>query len=156
MKHPEEIFNDIIPTITTDGFTAYVGKRPDQNFAADELTYPAAFLDTPLRSKPDIAINNVFEHNIPMSIFFAYKADLDSTSPQNFTAIKTKAWDAAREFIIRLKKYNKEDPNDNKISIKEIKGVDMVDVDNVFDINLCGCLLTFTVIISDGSSVCVS
>lgn len=146
MTHPETLCETIVEAITEDSFTFSYGKRPDQNFDADELEFPHVFLDKPIKSKDKTFQSKYREAEIAIVLFFAYKQELDATEPDKFANIKQKAWNAAREFVLRLQ-ANEE--------VREIVSETRTDVDNVFDINLCGCLLEVTYIIRDASSTCL-
>ena len=148
MKHPETICEEIVPALTTDKFTLLIGKKPDQNFDADEAVYPVVFLDKPIKSDDDFHQTNYVEANIPIALFFAYTHELDDTEiGTKFTVSKTKAWNAAREFVLRLKKRD---------DIESVTSISRLDIDGTFDINLTGCILNCTLKIRDSDSSCLT
>jgi hypothetical protein len=154
MLHPETLCATIVSELTTDDFSFHYGKKPDQNFDADEMTYPAVFLDQPIASELPNKKGSADVHRIPLTLFFAYKSDTDDTKETKLSDYKTNAWAAAKEFILRLRAYNGGTPDGNDWVI-DVENRKLTDVDNVFDINLCGCLLQFTLILTDSSSTCI-
>jgi len=147
MKHPEEICEELVLLLDADTFTFYYGSRPDQNFEADEFTYPAVFLDKPIKATIRNTISNARYATVNMVLFFAYKVEIDATEPEKFAQAKQTAWTAAREFVLRLRRYDD--------YITDVKAETLTDVDHVFDINLAGCLLEVTVEIKDVDPTCI-
>jgi len=146
MIHPEEICATITAALTTDSFSYYYGTKPDQNFEADEFTYPVVFLDKPIQARIKNTITNVRESTVDMKLLFAYLAEIDATEPEKFENMKRSAWNAAREFVLRLREY---------ADIKDVTNEFITDVDHVFDINLVGCFLEVTVVIVDANGTCL-
>lgn len=147
MTHPEDICKTIVEAMTTDGFGFYYGSKPDQNFEADEFNYPMVFMDSPVRSKILNRQSGVRDHQIQITLFIAYKKDLDETEPNRFENIKKIAWQAAREFILRLRRFE---------NVKEIVSENNEDADNVFDINLSGVLVDVTFLYRDAGETCTT
>lgn len=153
MLHPEILLAEIVADLTTDTFAFNVNKKPDQNFDADEMTFPAIFLDLPIQSKVTNELSNVQTHQLTISLFIAYKVEIDDTQSAKHTTAKVNAWEAAKEIVLRLRNYGDATPG----AIVELSGQhEIVDVDNVFDINLCGCLLTFQLKIKDVTTTCIN
>jgi hypothetical protein len=147
MKHPEEICAEIAAAMTTDAFTFYYGSPPDQNFEVDEFTFPAILLDKPIVANVFNSKAGTRELKITMNLFFAYLSEMDHTEAFKFNNIKKRAWTAAREFVLRIRKTD---------LIKREVDEKLSDVDHVFDIELSGCLLELTVTIVDVDSICLT
>lgn len=148
MRHPETFCAEVAAALTTDTFGFQYGPRPDQNFDADELTYPMIFLDKPITAHVQNTKGTYRLLRIKLGLFFAYKASIDQTEPSKFTAIKTMAWEAAREFVLRLRKLDDD--------IRDVVDEQLTDVDHVFDINLAGCYAEITVDVIDAGPVCLT
>jgi hypothetical protein len=148
MKHPEEICAELVALLTTDTFGFSYGAPPDQNFDADEYTYPHVFLDKPIRAKVFNSKSGTRELTVTMQLFFAYKTEMDEPEGAKFDNVKVVAWNSAREFVLRLRKYDD--------YIKDVVDEQLTDVDHVFDINLSGVLLEVTVVIIDAGGICLT
>lgn len=154
MTHPELLCANLAAALTagrsapTTPWAFYYGKPPDQNFEADEMAYPALFLDKPIVADVNNTKSNLRLLRIKLGLFFAYKAEIDATEPDKFQNCKTLAWAAAREFVLRLRQANDD--------VKDVVEERLTDVDHVFDINLCGCLAEITIDLIDAGPVCLT
>lgn len=151
MTHPETICSTIVGQLTTDpeGFRFYYGTPPHLNFAADEFVYPMVFLHKPITAtiKNTTATTRLVTCHV--TLLFTYMVKVDETEPNKFTNAKVKAWDAEKEFIVRLRNY------DSRI-VRDVVSEDVQDVDHLFDINLAGCVANISFTIVDAGSVCIS
>lgn len=148
MKHPEEICAEITAALTADSFGFYYGTPPDLNFEADELTYPMVFLEKPVSADVLNTKSGTREVRVNVALLFTYLVELDETEPNKFAMAKAKAWDAAREFVLRLRKYDD--------WIKDVTSEKLEDVDHLFDINLAGCVAYLSFVIVDAGPICLT
>lgn len=148
MKRPEAICREIVTAM--GGYTFYYGERPDQNFEADEFTYPAVFLDVPITAKVKNNISGFREATVTVALFFANKTEMDEdASDTDVEDVIQASWNAAREFVLRVRDYNSD-------IVKDVTEETVTDAFNVFDINLSGALLELTFVIKDNASTCIS
>lgn len=123
-----------------------------QNLQADEAaTFPVVFLDSPITSEDDFKQGGYVQVNYKLNLMFAYKTSLDDTQPQQDAAI-TNARLLAREFVLRLKAAK--DSTGTHL-FRNITGTRRTDFQNMFDVNVSGCILELTLEPIDESSVCV-
>lgn len=148
MKHPEELCAELVAALTTDSFRFYYGTPSDLNFESDELTYPMVFLEKPVVGVVNNTRSGTREVTFNVALLFTYLVELDETEPNKFALAKARAWNAAREFVLRLRAY------DSSI-VKDISSERLEDVDHLFDINLAGCIATLSFIVVDAGAICL-
>lgn len=146
MTKLEDIIQAIVNNLVTDKFTFVYNIRSQQNQLADELIYPVIFLD-PYFSEDVISKSLYIEPNYQLSIYIGYKVELDDINSE-WNTIKTKAWDAAKEIVIKLIR-----DTDN---VSELTNMRRTDVKNyrAYDVNTCGCLLEFRLRVKDEQGIC--
>lgn len=154
--HPEELCREIagemiIPAGETWAF--HSGTRPDSNFDLDELEGEQfIILDLPISSNDKPAQSTYIGNEFPLSILFAYKTELDDNDGGDMEADnldkRKKAWAASKHFVQRLMRH----PSVKAVLLTNMKRTEF---DKLFDINLCGVLLTLTISIHDDAPSCV-
>lgn len=150
MKHPEQLCPEIIALgqlTAGDDWGFYYGTPPDLNFEADELVYPMLFLEKPVRAKTKNTISGTRLLRFEVALMFVYMVEMDDTEPTKFINAKLKAWEAARQFVLRLRAY------DSSI-ITDVDAEDIQDIDHIFDINLAGCLVVLNYTTVDAAPIC--
>lgn len=155
MKHIESIVSEIVSAMTTDTFAFYYGKKPDQNFGLQddgtEIKGPVCFMDTIVKAPVDNKMTAVREHKVPISLFWAFEADMNNISQAQKLVIKNTAWTAAKEFANRLMRYE-----DDAVIVYSFDNETLTDVEGVFDLHLNGVLQEMNVILRDNSSTCTT
>lgn len=145
MNHPKYIIEKLVSEITADDFSFYYGTRPDQNFDADEMKYPACFMDA-VSFKVDHKQNNIRHYSGTITLFWAYKTDLDNTSSEKLDSIHAKCVLACKQLALKIRL------EDEYVLMSDES---LTDVNNVFDINLSGILQSFVLTIKDTTSNCI-
>lgn len=136
----------------TQANTFIFGLTGWQNLEADEsATFPIVFLDSPITSEDDFKQGGYVEVNYKLNLMFAYKTDLADTQPQQDVAI-TNARLLAREFVLRIKAAK--DSTGTHL-FRNVKNTRRTDFQNMFDVNVSGCILELSLEPIDESSVCV-
>lgn len=151
MKHPEEIVEEVLAQLTTDTFILKRGTRPEQNFDADEIDFNqkngVVFMD-PVKLKGEVQATNFRTYKCPISLFFAYKSNLEDPTVDQYSLVK-KARAAADEFLLRIQKHEKIEP-------QKVLKHELDDVYNLFDLNLSGAFLTVEVIVRNNDASCLA
>lgn len=152
MNHPEDFCATITAALnhTGESWGFMYGAKPDQNFDSDEFSYPMNFMDPCVGVPVKNLKTNVREMSYVLGLLFAYKCEEDDTESVKL-ALRKKARQAAREFVLRLRAMNQSDDG-----IKDVSGENQTDVDHVFDINLVGVAVEITVVVVDSDSVCLT
>ncbi len=148
MKHPQELCAEITAALSI-ARNFYYGSKPDQNFEADEFSYPAVFLDTPITTRPKNTKSNTRIHEVTLGLFFCQPTEIDDTEPTKFVDAIKVAHAAEREFVLRLRKY------DSAI-VTDVIAEHITEVDRVFDIHLTGIYAEITILIVDAEGVCLT
>jgi len=116
-----------------------------QNLMADEQLLPCVYLDMPMKYTPKIAITGAFQETYICVALFLFKSELDDNdTQQESTFIKAKT--AQREFQISL-----ENDVDN---VRELKVETCVQVLNLFDTNMSGVMMPFSLRMINTDGVC--
>jgi hypothetical protein len=116
-----------------------------QNLMADEELLPAVYLDMPMKYTPTIAITGAFQKTYICVALFLFKSELDDNDTQQ-EAIFVKAENAQREFQILL-----ENDVDN---VRDLKVETCVQVQNLFDTNMSGVMMPFSLRMINSDGVC--
>lgn len=114
----EPYLRDITSKINTgDTFYFYYGSRDWQNLVADEVNFPAVFVDFIPAFKFDLPKAGYIGERYNTSIYVAFKSEMAWTTLEHEVVID-KATKAARNIISQLQRCS--DTNRNKV-IDEIK-----------------------------------
>ena len=116
-----------------------------QNLMADEQLLPCVYLDMPMKYTPTIAITGAFQKTYICVALFLFKSELDDNDTQQ-EVIFVKAENAQREFQILL-----ENDVDN---VRDLKVETCVQVQNLFDTNMSGIMMPFSLRMINSDGVC--
>ena len=116
-----------------------------QNLIADEQLLPCVYLDMPMKYTPTIAITGAFQKTYICVALFLFKSELDDNDTQQ-EAIFVKAEASQREFQISL-----ENDVDN---VRDLKVETCVQVQNLFDTNMSGIMMPFSLRMINSAGVC--
>ena len=129
----------------SESYTFLHSETQFQNLMADEQILPAVYLDMPMKYTPKIAITGAFQETYICVALFLFKSELDDNdTQQESTFIKAKT--AQREFQIAL-----ENDVDN---VRELKVETCVQVLNLFDTNMSGVMMPFSLRMINTDGVC--
>jgi hypothetical protein len=132
-------------TSNSESYTFLHSETQFQNLMADEQLLPCVYLDMPMKYTPKIAITGAFQETYICVALFLFKSELDDNdTQQEITFIKAKT--AQREFQIAL-----ENDVDN---VRELKVETCVQVLNLFDTNMSGVMMPFSLRIINTDGVC--
>jgi hypothetical protein len=132
-------------TSNSESYTFLHSETQFQNLMADEQLLPCVYLDMPMKYTPKIAITGAFQETYICVALFLFKSELDDNdTQQEGTFIKAKT--AQREFQIAL-----ENDVDN---VRELKVETCVQVLNLFDTNMSGVMMPFSLRIINTDGVC--
>jgi|688.fasta_scaffold817195_2 hypothetical protein len=132
-------------TSNSASYTFLHSETQFQNLMADEQLLPCVYLDMPMKYTPKIAITGAFQETYICVALFLFKSELDDNdTQQESTFIKAKT--AQREFQIAL-----ENDVDN---VRELKVETCVQVLNLFDTNMSGVMMPFSLRIINTDGVC--
>jgi hypothetical protein len=149
MNRIEPLIESIAGQITADTFHFLYGKRPDQNNVLDEYDFTVKngiiILDYPLKAQVQKPLATGAKLTLfPLYILFCYKTNIDDEDSVRDVPIQ-KAWDAAEEFAMRLRKAQ---------GVQSIQLEKYEDVDGLFDLHLSGCALTINPVMWSTTSNC--
>lgn len=146
MKFPQDILAQVTPQITVASFSSYYGEKADVNLEADRFLYPAIFLDTPIKAKGKRFKSNAREISFPISLMVVDKHK-HLSKPEATLEWKKIAFEAFKQFeLIALT---------DKVNVKEITDFDATEINNFNDVNLCGWVFEFNIVIKDAGHTCV-
>jgi hypothetical protein len=132
-------------TSNSESYTFLHSETQFQNLMADEQLLPCVYLDMPMKYTPKIAITGAFQETYICVALFLFKSELDDNdTQQEGTFIKAKT--AQREFQIAL-----ENDVDN---VRELKVETCVQVLNLFDTNMSGVMMPFSLRMINTDGVC--
>ena len=115
------------------GVTFYHGEREFQNLRDDEVDFPVIYLDEPLESEDNYTPGGFIYENYTLSIgFFVRLEKLEELPKHRYPKIKDMR-ELRRKFLSRFRA---------KKGIKEITNVRTLNISDLFDAGLTGCLLT--------------
>lgn len=130
-----------------DSFTFLNSEREWQNLKSDDNTLPAVYLDMPIQYKPIIKPGGAFSRQYILVALFMYRSNLDD-SPEQQRINYLKAEEAQRNFMLLLDNNYGED-------IEELTVSTCYQIRNLFDANLDGVVMPFSMTLKDNSSVCL-
>jgi len=130
----------------SESYTFLHSETQFQNLMADEQILPAVYLDMPMKYTPNITITGAFQRTYICVALFLFKSELDDNDTQQ-EAIFVKAENAQREFQILL-----ENDVDN---VRDLKVETCVQVQNLFDTNMSGVMMPFSLRMINSDGVCV-
>lgn len=130
-----------------DSFTFLNSEREWQNLKSDDATLPAVYLDMPIQYKPIIKPGGALSRQYILVALFMYRSNLDD-SPEQQRVNYLKAEEAQRNFMLLLDNNYGED-------IEEFTVSTCYQIRNLFDANLDGVVMPFSMTLKDNSSVCL-
>lgn len=117
-----------------------------QNLIGDEQILPCVYLDMPMKYKPVVTTTGAYQRNYICTALFLFKSELDDSASQK-EAVYLLAENAQREFQLIL---------DNKSDyVKNLVVGECVQVQNLFDTNVSGIMMPFSLQMINEDSVCV-
>jgi hypothetical protein len=134
----------VLNTATSKVFTFLHGTEAEQNLN-DDAELPVFYLGAQLTSEDTLHKSGAISATYDLEIFFGDKSEPDWTQAQH-NAVIEEMRDAARRFITVMQNEN---------SIREVVSASRINITNIFDKNLTGCLLRARVILTDGNSICI-
>ena len=137
--------NQIVLAMSGYDFTFLHADKPEQNLG-DDVTGDIAYLDFPIESADTLHKTGAITAEYEIKILFARKSELEWTTDQHETDCIEPMRTAARKFITALQ-------NDNEI--KSVISSRRLDVKNIFDANMSGCIATIKLIVMDANAICV-
>lgn len=120
------------------------GNDYENNLAADNENFPAAFLDFPFESVMEIAQSGYIAEAVNVSIFFCDKTDVDADPADHLFVIR-QCHAYMKSFLNKLQ---------NSQYVNTIENVNTQGVINLFDVNVSGVLLTAAVEFKNTDSIC--
>lgn len=144
------ILEDIVSQMNNDSqtFAFLHGEKDFQNLSSDEFTFPAVYVDRPLRFTPSINQSGFIGRKYKVNILFIYKSQLDWTPSEHDEYALDPARLTMDEFISRC-------TYENGIQLIEPNG-DATEIINMFDVNVDAiafpCLITPVI----NNSVCLT
>ncbi len=132
-------------TSNSESYTFLHSETQFQNLMADEQILPAVYLDMPMKYTPKIMNTGAFQRTYICVALFLFKSELDDNDTQQ-ESIFIKAENAQREFQIAL-----ENDVDN---VRDLSVDTCVQVLNLFDTNMSGIMMPFSLRIINNDGVC--
>lgn len=146
-KTPVQILTECGQATAGGIFNVYHGRKPDQNFDIDEIADNFMLFD-PVKMAAKPVKTNIDVWNVTFTVFIGYKSAPDATQAEKIT-LQQNAMAVAREFYLRIRAYD-------QTIVKEMGDKTMDMVESLFDLNLCGVLMTSSFVMYDASSTCLS
>ena len=143
----KQLVSDKVALMTSNNetYTFLHSETQFQNLMADEQLLPAVYLDMPMKYTPKIMSTGAFQRTYICVALFLFKSELDDNDTQQ-ESIFIKAENAQREFQIAL-----ENDVDN---VRELKVETCVQVLNLFDTNMSGVMMPFSLRMINTDGVC--
>jgi len=143
----QELISGIVSQMTANGdvFSFLHAERDWQNLEADEDVFPGVYLDMPVKFTPVMLPSGHIDNTFNCTALFLYKSELDQTPGQKYSTL-AKAMNARRQFQILLS-------NDTD-NVKSLTVGECFQVQNLFDANLDGVVMPFTVVVHNVDAVC--
>ena len=143
----QELISSTVGQMTANGdsFSFLHAERDWQNLEADEDVFPAVYLDMPIRYKTVTSKTGYKEKTYFLTALFLYKSELDDTPLQKYEIFEL-AEEAQRNFEILI-----DNDTDN---IKSWTVGECYQIENLFDCNVSGVVMPFSVTLVNNDSVC--
>ena len=116
-----------------------------QNLMSDEQLLPCVYLDMPMKYTPKIMSTGAFQRTYICVALFLFKSELDDNDTQQEETF-VKAENSQREFQILL-----ENDVDN---VRDLTVETCVQVQNLFDTNMSGIMMPFSLRMINAAGVC--
>jgi hypothetical protein len=116
-----------------------------QNLMADEQLLPCVYLDMPMKYTPKIMSTGAFQRTYICVALFLFKSELDDNDTQQEETF-VKAENSQREFQLLL-----ENDVDN---VRDLTVETCVQVQNLFDTNMSGIMMPFSLRMINAAGVC--
>lgn len=143
-----QLIADVVAVMDSnnESYTFLHAESDFQNMIADEQLLPCVYLDMPMKYKPIITSTGAYQRNYICTALFLFKSELDDSASQK-EAVYLLAENAQREFQLVL---------DNKTDyVKNFVVGECVQVQNLFDTNMSGIMMPFSLEIINEDSVCI-
>lgn len=140
-----QTIKEIIENLPGYNFTFLSADKSEQNLF-DDIVFPIAYLDFPIESNDTLHKSGSLTAEYTIKILFGMKSELDWFTDKHETDCIEPMRNAARKFITAMQLDSR---------IKEVKSSKRLDVKNIFDVNMSGCILTITFTVADSNSICV-
>ncbi len=143
----KQLVSDKVALMTSNNetYTFLHSETQFQNLMADEQLLPAVYLDMPMKYTPKIMSTGAFQRTYICVALFLFKSELDDNDVQQEETF-VKAENAQREFQISL-----ENDVDN---VRDLTVETCVQVQNLFDTNMSGVMMPFSLRMINNDGVC--
>jgi hypothetical protein len=143
----KQLVSNKVSLMTSNGetYTFLHSETQFQNLMADEQLLPAVYLDMPMKYTPKIMSTGAFQRTYICVALFLFKSELDDNDIQQEETF-VKAVNAQREFQISL-----ENDVDN---VRDLAVETCVQVQNLFDTNMSGVMMPFSLRMINNDGVC--
>ena len=143
----KQLVSDKVALMTSNNetYTFLHSETQFQNLMADEQLLPAVYLDMPMKYTPKIMSTGAFQRTYICVALFLFKSELDDNDVQQEETF-VKAENAQREFQISL-----ENDVDN---VRDLAVETCVQVQNLFDTNMSGIMMPFSLRMINTDGVC--
>jgi hypothetical protein len=144
----KQLISSHVALMTSNGetYTFLHSETQFQNLMADEQLLPCVYLDMPMKYTPMIMSTGAFQKTYICVALFLFKSELDDNDTQQ-ESIFVQAEAAQREFQISLE-------NDVN-NVRDLKVDTCVQVQNLFDTNMSGIMMPFTLRMINEEGVCL-
>lgn len=142
-----QLVADIVSVMDSNSktYTFLHAESDFQNVIADEQLLPCVFLDMPMKFKPVVTSTGAFQRTYICTALFLFKSELDDSASQK-ESVYLLAENAQREFQLLL---------DNKSDyVKDLVVGECIQVQNLFDTNMSGIMMPFSLQMINEDSVC--
>jgi hypothetical protein len=143
----KQLVSDKVALMTSNNetYTFLHSETQFQNLMADEQLLPCVYLDMPMKYTPKIMSTGAFQRTYICVALFLFKSELDDNDVQQEETF-VKAENAQREFQISL-----ENDVDN---VRDLSVETCVQVQNLFDTNMSGIMMPFSLRMINSDGVC--
>ena len=142
-----QLIADIVAVMDSNSktYTFLHAESDFQNLISDEQILPCVFLDMPMKFKPVVTSTGAFQRTYICTALFLFKSQLDDSASQK-ESVYLLAENAQREFQLLL---------DNKTDyVKGLVVGECMQVQNLFDTNMSGIMMPFSLQLINEDSVC--
>jgi len=143
----KELISGKVALLTENGetYTFLHSETEFQNMISDETILPCVYLDMPMKFKPVITSSGMYQMTYICNVLVLFKSELGDNDTQQET-IFVKAQNVVRQLLLSL-----DSDTDN---VRDLVAGEVLQVQNLFDTNMSGAVLPFSLRIINYDGIC--
>jgi len=142
----------IVPEMTTNDWSFYLGTLPEQNIKSDDIKPPVVMLRAPINSTSVLQPNSVFLTSYQLIFSFLELRDPVYTAIEN-SAVIDRCNAGKIELFTRLQQYK---TSQGVRVFQEITNISTLELYREYDTSWAGVLVSATVLVQENLTTCLS